>query len=651
LFRLNIKIRPFLFFLFGTHFLFTPANASEPVEIKNFQIALEDFQVYYAHESKQSLSIEQAKKLNFKPIKNRNSFAIEHKITWYKLELKNSSDVLKNFYLHNNLAYMSQQIDIYEFEDDHQTDQHNYKILNSDIAPKFNGSTLIYPISLNGQSKKTLYIKNQALIHQLLDLSLFDEHASKQALINKNFYSNIVIVILFSLAFYNGFLFFYSKRKEFIFYALYLFNAALGLFYMYGSVFNHLNIYGKNAYWFNLTAILVTFFLALFVKSIFETQTAAKKINLLLNLLVLVSLTNALIAIVYDLTFAMQIVQYTFFFSFFVLLYTGVYFYKKNHPLARIFLLAYTTYIITFLITVLMIIGIIPYSDFSFHSSGYGLVIEAFLFSYLLHFRIRLLEDEINKHKNLLILKQKKSQMGDMIGAISHQWKQPLTAIGSITTLLQYRLQDEAPISTRELKGKLLQINEKIDFLNETLNDFRYFFNPRQDKQACDIGKIIDQAVALSHEDMMSEDIILKTDYRFSHTMALYQNELLHIILNLIQNAREAFRNKRNRFELNQTNEQEPGNMIKIIGKTESYGISIDIIDNAGGIAEENLDYIFDEFYSTKDNTQGSGLGLYLSRFILEKHMHGSIEVHNTIHDRNINRGTVFRIKIRSDNE
>jgi len=122
------------------------------------------------------------------------------------------------------------------------------------------------------------------------------------------------------------------------------------------------------------------------------------------------------------------------------------------------------------------------------------------------------------------------------------------------------------------------------------------------------------------------------------------QNELLHIILNLLQNSREAFKNRADLFltnkQENKSNTHQTSKMIKIMGKMQADGICIDIIDNAGGIKESDLPYIFDEFYSNKAKDQGSGLGLYLSRFILEKHMNGSINACN------VDNGTLFSIKI-----
>ncbi|MCU7836249.1 MAG: sensor histidine kinase [gamma proteobacterium symbiont of Taylorina sp.] len=634
-YRMCFYYLPLLLFFSNT------AVSAQTIEVEQQQVAMNDFTIAYLHDDENSLTIDDviSNISAFKNTSNNNSFGYQHKTTWYKITLISRSKMSRELYLHNNIAYMSKQIDIYEFNGKQQLDQNRYQFLDSSIGRKLSGSSLVYPVVLEPGIEKTIIFKNQALIHQLLNLSLYDKHNSTQALINKNFYANIIVIIICTLALYNVFLYFFSLRKEFIYYSFYLFNAALGLFYMYGSIFNHLNLYGELVYWFNLTALSVSFFLMLFVQSLFDTATSNKKLNRWLNFIIICSFLIALSALFLGINFAVMAANMIFVLSFFVLMALARYYYQQKNPLAGIFILAYAIYITGISIVLLLLIGLIPYNFFTFHASGLGIVMEALLFSYLLNFRVKLLEEEINKQKNTLIIKHKKSQMGDMIGAITHQWKQPLTAISSIVMLLQYRLQDETKIPSTELKHKFLQINEKIDFLIETINDFRYFFNPEKGGQEeYDVSKIVDKAVSLSHEELLSANIVIKTDCSFSHPVMVYQNELLHILLNIIQNAKEAFEHKR-ALETDH-NGNETINMIKIVGQTIHNETIIDIIDNAGGISEDNLPHIFDEFYSTKDKMQGSGLGLHLSRFILETHMNGRIEASNIEH------GVVFRIKL-----
>ncbi len=608
----------------------TTLHALPVVVIDTYETALEDFSVGHLHDKDASLTLHTVQKAKFHTGSNLESFSPHHDITWYKLIVQNQTDQPKSLFLHSDFAYMSREIYIYEFIGEQQVDQNRYDLLDAKSAEKLTGSTLVYSFELLPRTTKTIYIRNHALIHQLLELSIYDERNSIQALINKNLYSNLIVAVLFALAFYNGMLFLFLRRKAFIYYALYLVNAALGLFYMYGSLFHHLNLYGDNVYWFNITAILLSPFLALFVKAIFDPETLGKPISKALDIIIYLAMIDLLVVLLVDLSLGMQIVPIVFIYTYAVLFYTGFYLYRKRHPLAKIFLLAYLAYTIGSIITILMLMGAIANSALAFHASGIGILIEAVLFSYLLYFHIRLLEEKIVRQNNMMIIKNKKAQLGEMIGAITHQWKQPLTAMGSVITLLQFQLDEKKKITAKELKPKLSQINEKILFLIETIDDFRHFFDADTTQERSDIAMIVDRAVTLLHDDMLAASVIVKTDLDFSKQIAVQQNELLHILLNLMQNAKEAF-----------DIESSDVKMIKIVGVTKDDETIIDIIDNAGGISAEDLPYIFDEDYTTKEELGGSGLGLHLSRFILEEHMNGRIEV------KDLKDGTMFRVILR----
>jgi len=592
-----------------------------------FAIQTENFSLSYLEDNKNILTIENIINLDFKTTSSNNSLGISNNNTWYKLTISNNknSSVEKNF--HSNFAYMSKDISIYEYIQNKQVNKTYYNLFDKDIKDKLVGSTLIYNFHIEANSEKTLYIKNNSLMYQFIDFKVYNKHDSSKALINKSFYSNILVSILFALSLYNILLFIFTNSKEFIFYSLYLINGSIGLLYMYGIIYNNLNIYGNIASWFNITAILVSLFLILFIQAVFDTQKKEKKLNTLLNSVIYLSIIFLLLAIFISLTFTMKIIGVLFLYTFVVLIYMGIYFYKKKHPLAKLFLLAYILYIIGMGLIIGLIMGFINYNPYIFHASGIGLVLEAILFSYLMNYRIKLLEKDLIKHKNTIILKNKKAQIGDMINAIAHQWKQPLTAISSVSTVLQYRLKQEDEIPPLYLKEKLVKINEKIIFLVDTIDDFKNFFNPSKVSEDIDLKDVINKATVLCSDEMLANDIALNLNLNFQKNIKTYPNELLHILLNLIENSKDAF--IKNNIE-NRT--------ITIIGKTNEKHSIIDIIDNAGGIKEQDINKIFEEFHTNKKNKEGSGLGLYITKMILKEQLHGSIEA------KNIEQGTQFRI-------
>ena len=606
--------------------LFTFLNATT-IELNYLDKKVEDFDISYIVDKNSSYTMEQIKYIEFQNISNRHAFSGKIGATWYKIDLKNITEVKKEVFLHNTFAYFSKEIDIFEFANNKQVNQERYNILEDRSSNRLTGSTLVYKIIIPKNSNSTIFIKNTPMVSSLFNLNIYDKKSSIQALISEPFYSIIIVSIMLTLAFYNATLYFFNRRKEFLLYSLYMITPAIGLTYKYGLLFNYFHLYGRETYWFNLTAILMTAFLVLFLKQVLDTKEMDRKINYLLNSVLYLVVINVAIALVVNLTFAIEIFKFIFLYTFTIILYLGYYLYKTSHPLAKIFSIAYLFYMSGMIITILAMSGAVEMNFFTFHSGGLGLIMEGLLFSYLMHYNIKILEQKIRDQKEIIISKNKKAQLGDMISAITHQWKQPLSRITSITSLLEFKIDKKAKIPTKELSEKISQINSNTIFLSDTINDFKDFFNPNIVANECDVALIIQRAIELSADDTMTKEITISTDINFTKKVNIHKNELLHIILNILQNSKEAF--KRGEHEIK---------LIKIIGYMQDKKIYIDIIDNAGGIDKESLPFIFNEHYTTKEKKSGSGIGLYLSKIILENHLKGSIEV------KNINGGAMFRI-------
>lgn len=621
-----MKIKLFLsvFILYATIL-----NAINIIEINYEKLNLENFNVGYILDTDSSYDIDTIKNKKFTSISNHHSFGNTSSTLWIKLEIKNNTKIDKKIFIHNNFAYFSKEITIYEFQNNKLLEQNLYNILE-DSSNKLTGSVLVYPLTLDAKNSKIFYIRTTSMVTQTSDLNIYDEEAHIEALMHRSFIPNILIMILLSLAVYNIFLYFFNRRKELLFYSLYLINALIGLSYMYGTIFHDFGIYGKEVYWVNINGILVSGLLALFIKSIFDFKQENKLLNTLLNSIIYLVTLDILIAIFIDLQLSIDLVIFIYLYSFSIIFYIGFILYKQKHQLANIFLTAYIIYMVGFSLTILSLFGIIPLNTFTFYASGISLVMEAFLFSYLIHYHSQLLKNKLVEQQNTLILKNQKAQMGDMIRAITHQWKQPLNTISSTIMLLQFKIEDNESISHDTLKTKLTQMDKNIHFLVETIDDFKNFFKTNKDKKESDLTQLIEKAIYFTKDDLLDQEIIIKTDLQFTRKVNIIENELLHIILNIIQNSQEAFRDIKNR--------ENSIKMIKIIGSSDDKNTYINIIDNAGGISEDTLPYIFHENYTTKDKKDGTGLGLYLSKIIIEDHLGGSIEANN------IADGTMFRI-------
>jgi len=597
------------------------------IEINYNSSTYENFEIQYYIDKDNSMRLVEIKDVAFSPISSVNAFNGKVGILWYKIELINKTKLNKKLYLHNDLAYFSKAITIYEIKNNSLKNQFFYNIMDCKESNKLVGSTLIHPIDIKSNSSLTLYVKNEAMVSSIVDFNIYDKKNSMDSLTNKTFLSNIIIAILISLAAYNLMFYFFNRRKEFLYYSIYLINASLGLMYMYGTIFNNFHLYGKLTYYFNITMILVPLFLVLFLKTTFDINKLNSTLNKFFTTVIGIAIITIFIALFVDLILAVEIGKINFIYSFVVVIYFSFFLFKIEHHMKKVFLIAYFTYVIGMLISILAISGVIPINFFTFHASGIALVFEAILFSYMINNHIRNLELEIIKQKEIIVSKNKKAQLGEMINAITHQWKQPISAISSVSTLLEFKLLNKKELTSDELKEKVAQINKNIVFLDETIDDFKDFFNPNKTLKEHDIKKIIDRAISLSQDDTLIKGIIIDTDIKYSKKIFVYKNELLHIILNIIQNSKEAFKRS-----------DEDIKLIKILGYEIEDKVYIDIIDNAGGISQDTLPHIFNEYYTTKQHKSGSGLGLYLSKFILEDHLKGTIEV------KNIQGGAMFRI-------
>lgn len=613
-----------LIFLFFIAFL----QASYDVEIFDGFSKNENFKLAYILDETNTINLENVQTLDFKETSNYNSFGMNPHTLWIKLHVHNKSNIKQELYLHDNFAYFQKNTILYEFKNNQLKYETHFNVLDTSPSNRLTGSLIIYPFILEKESSRTFYLKINTIVSLATNISIYTDKAHHERLIRKNFIPYSIILIITSLALYHLMLYFYNGRKELLFYALYLLNASIGFTYMYGIYFDF-SIYGEKLYWFNLTAIFVTLFLAFFIESIFHFKENNPSIYRLFRYLILLSILEVLIALFVDLQIAMRFMPLVYLYSFIVIIYMSYTLHKQKHPLASLFIAAYILYILGFTTNVVSFFGFIPMTAFTFYSSGLGIVLEVILFSYLIHYHTRTLEEKIFTQTKSLLLKNQKEQMGEMIGAITHQWKQPLSTISSIIMLLEYKI-EEKDYKPEFFKEKLKKINDTLLFLDSTVNDFRSFFSVSKRKINCNLEKTILKAIQLAEDDTNLHSIEIKSHLNFENTVYILENELLHIILNILQNSKEAFRDN--------TRKEEYKKLITITGSTNKDHTLISIEDNAGGISKENLPYIFKENFTTKGAKDGTGLGLYLSKTIIEEHMNGTIEATNTPD------GTLFRI-------
>ena len=227
-------------------------------------------------------------------------------------------------------------------------------------------------------------------------------------------------------------------------------------------------------------------------------------------------------------------------------------------------------------------------------------------------------EIENSRKKDQIMFQQAKlASLGEMLQNIAHQWRQPLGAIVMIIQSFQTKFYtnklNEEFIDSRVNDAMALAKN-----MSTTLEDFQTFFHPHKIIKNFSIKDIIEKAIQLTKYQLEKENIHIKVNIKSDIKICSYENELTHVILNLINNSKDAFLNK------NIKNKE----ILIIIKETKTFAI-INIIDNAGGIKNDIITKVFEPYFTTKHQSVGTGIGLYMSKQILEKHMQGKITCKN----------------------
>ena len=245
------------------------------------------------------------------------------------------------------------------------------------------------------------------------------------------------------------------------------------------------------------------------------------------------------------------------------------------------------------------------------------------------------LEDKI-KEATKKVIKQEKvlqeqsrlAQMGEMLSMIAHQWRQPLGAISSSVMSIQSKLAigtfDFEDVKDRDkflkfLEQKLNGVNGYVKFLTQTIEDFRNFFKPSTKKEKVSICKPISKALNIVENSIESNNIKISFSCDLDAKLNIHSNEIMQVILNILQNAKDSIVEK---------NIIDGKIDIEVLKQEDNFIIKI--YDNGGGIPEDILPKIFDPYFSTKASKNGTGLGLYMSKIIIEEHHKGKLSVANT---------------------
>jgi len=241
-------------------------------------------------------------------------------------------------------------------------------------------------------------------------------------------------------------------------------------------------------------------------------------------------------------------------------------------------------------------------------------VLFSLLFSKVLNMLIIGYEKEIKDSNNVMFAQSRLAQAGELLTIISHQWRQPIGKIASTASNLRFQMMMNKKISSEELDKKLIEIEDYTEFVSKTIDDFQKFYKPRKLKDSIFVLPSIRKSIKFLDNEISKKGIIVKQEFDEDIKVLIYENELIQVMVNIIQNAIDL---------------SAQGASIFIVTKVEVAEYIITIKDEIGGIKKEHLEKIFDANFSTKSDTNAEnlGLGLYVSKVIIEKHFNGKLEV------------------------
>lgn len=237
-------------------------------------------------------------------------------------------------------------------------------------------------------------------------------------------------------------------------------------------------------------------------------------------------------------------------------------------------------------------------------------------------------QGKLNEKEQLMMIYARQAEMGQMIAAIAHQWRQPLNGLSIILDSI-YDAWEFNELDEDSLHNKIASGKEVIFSMNNTIKDFRSFFQEKQEYDIFNVREVIEKSIRFTDYRFLNENIKLDFKIKDNCLLSGSSNQLLQVILIILNNAFDAFAGK-----------DKNAAYVSIHQEIKDNFSWIRISDNAGGIKPELIDQIFSLNFSTKSNDENSGIGLYLAKMIIEHKFLGSISVSNS------NNGAVFLIKI-----
>ena len=547
-----------------------------------------------------------------------------HQAYWVKIKIKNEDNFSKELYLLDERRFVY-ALDYYLVKEGNVILHKKDGFYEKGNSSSFNATQRVFPLPLKVNETVEIFFKVQN--YNMLDMPF--QIVKKDYLINYfktySYLQGAFFVVLFVMVIYNLITYLIVNEKVYLYYLTYV---SWLIVYTTGY-FGYLKLFDiEPLISVSLTtmgAAGFTIFTAVFIQELFSLKQYLPKIDKVFNIIMWYLITSVIVYIISlfirnfylsQLLYNMLVLVIPLYvlFLWYALVYLTV---KKVNKVVVYYAIIWTIASLLGLLLVIMHMGFLSIELKLEYYFQLGMCIESILFSLLLSFSIKEREEKNQAQQLMLIQQNKLASMGELVSAIAHQWRQPLSQInGQVLALdIDYK---KKKLTDERLEMYLSEIEKITESMSSIISDFMNFFNNKKELEEFFISDIIDEAIGIARMSLTKKAKIINDVSEYSNILIKgYKSELIQAMLIIINNGVDAYQ----------------GNEIAVIKigikEIEKEWLEISIKDNGEGIENSVLLQAFEPYYTTKHKSQGTGLGLYILKMIIEEGMCGKVSLLN----------------------
>ncbi len=641
------------------------SQALSTVSLPSGKIDIENFPIQYIFDNSNKLGIEELLEREFLETRSREALGYNKKGTlWVRFTIVNPEKIDREVLIYHKEAYRSHEISFHEVENRQVKRSADFSKTEDVHLREIQDASPTYPVIIKAESSLTIYIKNRSTSSFLTNIQLLDKEVHQAVHIQKNVFYAILLGILIALGLYNALLFISIKHSEYLYYVLFTLGSIAYLSYLSGMILEYV-ILSQAAYKSLLFGVsILQMALITFTKKVLETKEHLPRVHTYLTVLTFLPFSLLIVGIFFGIDKTLPLQASVALLAAVSLIIIGFIAFKYKIPTAKFYLPPVGLYLLFAIIGIFTYFGFFPYNALTYNAFFFASLSEGFLLSFLLSSRIGILRQraieseqklnseirsrnevlnfrvqertqelhdlnislesridlavsEIRKKDENLLRQSRMAMMGEMLSMIAHQWRQPLATIVSIKNTIELELTLNV-LDPKELQEKLNDIDRYAQYMSKTVSDFSGFFKPNKQKKAFYLTELMETSLLMMKTSYEEHNISIMTNFNGPSQIMSFKNEILQVILNILKNAQDIFSDSKI------TN---PFMHIKLEEFSDRQELSF--LDNAGGIPESIIENIFDPYFSTKEEKNGTGLGLYMSRTIIKEHCAGKIKASN----------------------